>query len=445
MKRTNPAKTRQLFTLLALSLFSLTAHAAPLPNLHNLDFNGNGLIDEVELAVGLEFQYDKSTATRLRDLLKKKVTDYDAAGVAKETRSMALPWFLKMNHLPAKGPWAMETIAKAGIDPTGADMRPARPVDAQAKYIPATTSSQFFIRRDKDDVSAAPEDRKGALFSFGKYYSQGGSEQFLARGTVGFATSYVPNHSDDYAGGDRWLNEYGYDGSVLFDRVTGVGGLGDPTDVLEFSLGGHWQFSATPIKHEQPTRGSIADDINQNRQTVVAERGGVLASVALVDSTDFHFDQHRFGGTLDIEPVLPSYGFHGFPDTFGGTVLPFHYTLRARLHVDGGFVQGADDNTQDQFLRIGPALELSITPKAFDKRVKLYSAWDYCPDVLGGETSSLLKAGLRYELPILLNPSPYSEEDYKGKVTISLEYRNGELPFSGKRDESLVIGLGILF
>ena len=388
-----------------------------------LDINGNGQIDQLEFLIGVEHYAARRDlrSVYVRDMRAKNPATTKDAGISQETSLIYAAEFTEKHQLPPLGPYRFDQLKPEWFELERVDLRKVRPDPRPGAT--HTRKRSFKIRRDIADLSAAPGTEKGALVSYGRYYSNDNAEQWLARGVVSLGYEFEPG---DDAGR---LGYWGFGGSLLTDRVSGEGGPEQETDLLQFRANIHAQF------HPNESENSF------------------LVSGSIINSTDWDFSHHRAGGSLDFEPIVPSIGLHGKPVlrfSPGGPGLQFTGRLVAHAEA-GGVVDGElppGTKGGEDYVRIGPFAELTVRPKGFgtlDKRIQGFASYFHYEDVAGdGGANRLFRTGLSYTLP-LFSRGQFRSDDSKGSAGLSLEYRNGELPFSGKQDESLVIGFSLKF
>jgi len=440
----------------ALGLFAaalvLAGNAAAKPSeteiISQLDFDGDGVLDWVEVTAGLENRLDTAAGRKpkinLGALKKKRTVTIADLGKLDPKMVIAQATFKERFGRGPKYPIAT-LVADPFFSPKvfalNEEELPGTKPDRTSKWI-VEDKHPLKIRRSIDDLNtaespdAAAKDSstKGALISYTNNFNTK-RDQWAFHGIIGLNLIEEQNvhFGEDEKGhrpqidrnGDAGITEYWIRPSVALDKVTTSGGSKDDVDSLVFRLGEGFHYSG------QNLTAGLLDGFNVNLSPnyATATSGGSKV----------------LGGALDITPVRLGSGFW---NTINDAFRPFGiFRVRPELvfHTEGGSV--LDDGGSpallktNDFLRIGGTFGLSVRATedliAYFKPLQgllLYAGLQYYAQVSGGGPDvDLFTASVDWAL------------DDAGHYSISAQYRNGRSPLLLQRDNSVVVGLGVKF
>ncbi len=402
--------------------------------LRQLDFNKNGVLDELEIKAGLKYKLSGGT------LDITKISAADISG--KDVEHM---WFdFKLKH-GAKSRYAFSEVD------------PGRDFGLRKVFVAGSTpeevnnrrfieKGEFKVRRDKDDLkkSITDPDIQGALFSYGRNFNSD-NDQWIARGILDY----------DYL---IYNNQIGgtFDSAHLDFRL----------DFNRVSTGGEVTKAAPNPSFESKEINSLVFGTNLHLLLNGPSHGDPLAPGAaavfyqgtIIDltgewRTDFDFQSSVPMATLDVAPVISGIGMGSLYQKIPWLYFRWFFAV----HVEGGKVTrigAATSLPEDTIIgRIGPRISLDMLPfpDALDRRLVLsLSFFQYEPFTADARESRLFKAAASYYFFIPTGSveqagptKPKSVRD--ARVALTLEYTNGEVPDKTPRDNTLILGLGVAF
>ena len=424
-------------------LLHTTALAASAPTaveiLGQLDFDGSGSIEEVEMTAGLEHQVETAIG-------RKPVINL-AAFKGKKGLTQA--------QLGALDP-AMPTLKRIFIGRYGpppylvTDLAGRKGFDAEREFaLGEALLDPPLNRTDKWTMDGKPlrvrrtiEDfhndnaatAKGALVSYANDFNIQ-SEQWAFHGVIGLNLSQTRNPAfgaDEKgvvpprdAGKDagffqRWLRP-----SIALDKVTTSQSDRDEIDSLVPRLsfgglyvGGDWSgglFDGFAVN----VGGSYATDTNNERSVLAGE----------LDFTPYREPRR-------MEPGGEPENRFGLNSRFQRVGFVF-FRPELLLHLEGGTViedgEVAALVMAKDFLRVGGTAGVTFGFPAIE-RLMLHAHFQYGVEVAGeGPDVDLFVASGEWRL------------DDDGHFTLTVEYRNGRSPLLLQRDNRLTVGLGVKF
>lgn len=432
-------------TTIAGMVEALALGASPAEQVSQFDVNGNGQIDNpAEVYLGLYHREhpDKTDLARLRLDTKVPERILNAEGLGKGYQEFLKQYGTKISYRFAEiDPTIFATEERVDV---------GRTLEQPQKQ-PSSWKPSWRIRRDASQLSAAPADLKGgasfgdvfdqsALFSYGRNFNTD-IDQWTARGIV----AYSATRNDNPEGALRSL---GLDLSVAFDKVNTGGSSTDEVDTLDFGAGlaTNWRIPSNPFRFS-----------------------GLTTALTAHWSTDFDLEKRVVGGTLEMTPTFSLPGYEtvdallgtyqiarlnelGRPET--RSFVDFRWWIS--LHAEAGQVLDAQREPgllgYKGFARLGASANLKLEPfpEALEHRLNLYASYLHYEAVTTRTPSShLFRTSLQYLLPLAggtRNPQNDLGSESKDKITLSLkiEYQNGEIPFVQEKDNSILIGLGVV-
>lgn len=451
----------------ALALVTATGGAlafatSPAELVGQLDVNGNGQLDNpAEVYLGLYYRKYPGKTDLARIRMDKEVPDaiLNAEGLGKDYQKFLKRYGTKTAYRFAEieqATFAIEKIVHAG------------PTEAELRMQPYAWEHGLRIRRDASQLNApAASARAGdafediydqsAIFTYGRNFNTE-IDQWTARGIVAYSLTRADNPYYQVTGPDGKtpvipargpLRSLGLDLSVGFDKVNTGGSSAGEVDTLDFGAGVSTSWRVRPD---------------------VFRFSGLTASLTGHWATDFDIEKRVVGGTLEVTPTFLLPGYQTFDALLGTykiarldeegrpttrSYVDFRWWIS--LHAEAGQVLDAEGEAGLQgyegFARVGGSANLQIQPfpEALENRLNLYASYLHYEAVTSRTPSShLFRASLEYLLPWaggIKNPQNEAGPRTADDITFSLkiEYQNGEIPFVQEKDNSILIGLGILY
>lgn len=421
-----------------------------------LDVNGNHAIDNPdEVYLGLEYKLhpDKIDVATIRKTGKIPDSVLNATDVGSEYRKFVKKYGVKASYRVTD-----INPADFGITKTvypGVDLEALK----KKEYV---WKQGLRIRRSADQLDSPKADRNGdasfedqyaesALFSYGRNFNTK-IDQWTARGIIAYSLyrlenpwfeQFAPDGRTQIARDLHSLRTLGFDLSVAFDKVNTGGSDADEVDTLDFgaSITTDWRLPENALRFD-----------------------GLRAVLSGHYATDFNFDKEVVGGTFDLTPTFSWLGYQKFDALFGTYNGPYHevrswidFRWSISAHAEAGNVLEAASEPglqhYDTFARLGGKADIQLQPfpEALNHRLNLYASYlQYEAVTENTGTSHLFHTSLQYLLPVaggLKNPQnapgPRTADDIL--ISLKAEYQNGEIPFVQEKDNSIVVGLGILY
>ena len=449
---------------LVLSSIVATVEQAYAIDSHDLvaqvDIDGNGSLDRVEVLVGLEnnrlenslnlaqMHADRSIPKALREDLEKRSKERLKNG---RPGPLANLYAQFVEAHGTKEPWAIDEVSPREFGLKSID-QPA-PSKRELALLPQIPKHDLKIRRSKQDLAKAVEDKyaQGAILSFAHNYNKR-TDTWTARGIAQYTYSLVDNPNYDPLSVDKnaprgpaavvgpviW-NSLSFEASTSWDKVNVSPGKAGELDSLRFDVGG--SRSATL------TKDAFAGDLLKGFEL---KGSGFFV-------TDFEFDKKVFGAELEAYLRL---NLPGCAHT-----APLSSLMAVRwvpwLHAEAGRVEapGSSANLRkyDGFGRIGggAVLELWVLPINLQNRLSFQGKYLYYEGCGSGvEAAHLFSASLQYVLPLGSNffqaqaakgvdASPVVLREKDMQITFRMEYTDGELPVTQQRDHTFLFGIGV--
>jgi hypothetical protein len=417
-----------------------------------LDINGNGMLDnpdEVYLGLAYKLAPDKTDIATYRQ--QHAIPD---AAIAEPAIAALYRTFVKRHGVKAAYEFSDVDNDEFGITKT---VYPS--IDMEAlKARPTVWEKSLQIRRDRDQLDSPQADpalfsdvyAQGALFSYGHNFNTG-IDQWIARGVIAYSAARIDNpYYQRFAPDGKTriprertaLRSLGLDLSVAFDKVDTGGGDSDEVDSLDFGVGvnADWRIPDNPFRFESVTTTLTGHYV-----------------------TDFGFGKEVGGATLDVVPTFGWRGYQKFDGLFGTyrakdeerSYLDFRWSIG--LHAEAGSVMSPETEPglqgYDSFCRLGGkvSLQLQPFPEALDHRLNVYASYlHYESTTQDAGASHLFHASLEYLIPVaggIRNPqnTPGTRTADDILITFKIEYQNGEIPFVQERDNSVLLGIGVLY
>jgi len=413
--------------------------------LRQLDFNDDGVLDEVEVAAGLEFKVESGVNGKAKIDLKKLKTKKHVSLADLGTLDPSLPTFQRIfKHDFGSPPYAIPALLGNPTFSAKKEFGLADELLAQPSPTPGWRTEDkgvIHVVRTIDDLNntevakigdkpgQAQQAAKGALLSYSSDFNSG-SDQWAVHGVLGlnFAQELVrdqpstPGTRAQPALVERWIRP-----SLALDKVNTSKSSKDEVDAVVFRL----------------ASGGVVTGIDSR----VAFIDGFSSNFSATYATDTSAERSVLAGELNFQPIRdPSGGQLGlnsrFQPIFGKTI-----GVRPELifHVEGGTV--LDDAgipalmQAKDFLRAGASFGFSarcgsavVKHAPMLKGLLLHAGMQYYVDVTGnGPDVDLFLASANWSL------------DPDGHYTLTAEYRNGRSPLVLQRDNRVTIGLGVKY